>query len=289
MNNTMQRSQPPHGALIRVSGADCDAFLQGQLSHDMRSLRPESACLSSVNSPKGRVIATLVVCRLGADVGLLVAPDIAETLCQRLRMFVLRSKVSLEVDRDTTVTGWIATTTEADEHGANDWQCQAMGDALWLRAPGARPRWWCIGPTPEDAPSDVDDQAFALADIACGLPCIGQVQSDAHIAQHLGLQRFDALSFSKGCFTGQEVIARLHYRGGINRTAVRLRGAQQPPPPGTVITDGDGKTLAEVVNSAACAAGHEALAVWRGADAPVCIDTREAHWDVIDFDPPRPA
>ena len=289
MNNALQTSPPPHGALIRVSGADCDTFLQGQLSHDMRHLSPDAACLSSVNSPKGRVIATLVVCRLGEDVGLLVAADIAEALCQRLRMFVLRSKVQLELDTETPITGLIEASPAAAGDGATAWQCRQEANALWLRAPGHHGRWWCIGTPPGEASPHPNPQAFALGDIACGLPCVGQPQAEAHVAQHLGLQHFDALSFSKGCFTGQEVIARLHYRGGINRVPVRLRGQHAAPPAGSAIKDSDGKTLADVVNSATSNEGHEALVVWRGTEVPAWIVGADMRWEVCDFDPAHPA
>lgn len=282
MNNAMHTSTPPHGALIRVSGADCDAFLQGQLSHDMRALSAETASLSSVNSPKGRVIATFVACRLGEDVGLLVAPDMAEALCQRLRMFVLRSKVTLEIDSETVVTGIVHADGSASP--ATPWQCQWKDGRLWIRAPGEAARWWCVGASPAAELDEARTDAFALADIAAGLPCIGHAQSDAHVAQHLGLQRFGALSFDKGCFTGQEVIARLHYRGGINRVPIRIRGQQPPPLPGTALQDDDGRTVAEIVNSAATGDGHEALAVWRGTEPPEQIMTAAGSWQSLPFD-----
>lgn len=282
MNNAMHTSTPPHGVLIRVSGADCDAFLQGQLSHDMRALTNETACLSSVNSPKGRVIATFVVCRLGQDVGLLVAPDMAEALCQRLRMFVLRSKVTLNVDSETVVTGIVHADGNAPPPAP--WQCQWTDDRLWIRAPGQVARWWCVGTPPAADLGEERPNAFALADIVAGLPCIGQAQSEAHVAQHLGLQRFGALSFDKGCFTGQEVIARLHYRGGINRVPVRIRGQQPAPSPGTPLQDSDGRTVADIVNSAATGDGHEALAVWRGTEPPEQIMTAAGPWQALPFD-----
>jgi len=282
MNNATHVSTPPYGALIRVSGADCEAFLQGQLSHDMRALTPETACLSSVNSPKGRVIATMVACRLGEDVGLLVAPDMADALCQRLRMFVLRSKVTLSVDDSTPISGVID--TEASTPPASPWQCRWEGDQLWIQAPGRTARWWCIGTPPTANLDDTQPHAFALADIASGLPCIGKSQTEAHVAQHLGLQHFGALSFDKGCFTGQEVIARLHYRGGINRVPVRLRGDQPPPEAGTALQDGDGRTIADVVNSVAVDGGHETLAVWRGTEPPQHVETAEGIVQSLPFD-----
>ncbi|MHA7833712.1 MAG: CAF17-like 4Fe-4S cluster assembly/insertion protein YgfZ [Algiphilus sp.] len=241
-----------------------------------------------MNSPKGRVIATMVVCRLGEDVGLLVAADIADALCQRLRMFVLRSKVQIALDEETPVTGLIETAPAAAGTSTPAWQCTQQDHAIWLRAPGGHARWWCIGAPPAAVEPHPNAQAFALGDIACGLPCVGQPQTEAHVAQHLGLQHFEALSFSKGCFTGQEVIARLHYRGGINRIPIRLRSQHAARPAGSAIKDGDGRTVAEIVNTAAHDEGIEALAVWRGTEVPGQIAAADACWEVVDFDPPRP-
>lgn len=272
-------SPPPHGALIRVAGADAESFLQGQLSHDMRALGTDHATLSSLNGPKGRVLATLVVLRLGDEVGLLLAPDIAEAMLKRLRMFVLRSKVTLTLD-EAPVGGLVATGDAAQEA---DWAVARDGDGWRIRAPGHPARWWVAGTTGHGVET-TDPDAFAAADIAAGLPCIGAAQTEAHVAQHIGLQHFGALAFDKGCFTGQEVIARLHFRGGVNRVPVRLRGPGTPPAPGSALRNADGKALAEVVNSVGTADGCEVLAVWRGTELPGAAETAEARYTVVPFD-----
>lgn len=265
---------PPHGALLRVEGNDAEAFLQGQLSNDMRVLTRDCAALSSMNSPKGRVLATFVVFRLDEGFGLLTAPDILPAMQRRLQMFVLRSRVTLTADA-LPVSG-----TLGDE-SASDWALQRDGERLRIRAPGSPTRWWQIGAGPDPA---ADGDALAAADIAAGLPCIGSAQSDMHIAQHLGLQRFGALSFDKGCFTGQEVIARMHYRGGVKRMPLRLVGSGAPPEPGATLRDDAGSALADVVNSAATKAGCEALVVWRGLEAPEAVDCDQGRFEAHAFE-----
>jgi hypothetical protein len=275
VNTPSLSSPPPHRALLRVEGEDAQTFLQGQLSNDMRKLSAGRAALSSLNSPKGRVLATLVVFPTPAGYGLLMAPDIVAAMQRRLQMFVLRSKVTL-------------TPSEHMAHGILDgpttgaaWQIQQEAEALRIAAPGAPARSWLLGDAP-DAPRH--DTAFAAADIACGLPCIGAAQSDAHIAQHLGLQRFGALSFDKGCFTGQEVIARMHYRGGVKRMPLRLAGSGAPPGPGTTLRDEAGGALAEVVNSVATDDGCEMLVVWRGLEAPEVVECDQGRFEVRAFE-----
>lgn len=278
MHSTMVASPPPHGALIRVAGADAESFLQGQLSHDMRALGAGRATLSSLNGPKGRVLATLVVLRLGDEVGLLLAPDIAEAMLKRLRMFVLRSKVTLTLD-EASVGGLVATGDAGQEA---DWGITRDGEDWRIRAPGHPARWWVMG-TAGHGVETTDPDAFAAADIAAGLPCIGAAQTEAHVAQHIGLQHFGALAFDKGCFTGQEVIARLHFRGGVNRVPVRLRGPGAAPDPGSTLRNADGKAMAEVVNSVATADGCEVLAVWRGTEPPDTAPAVEQAFAVLPF------
>lgn len=278
MHSTMVVSPPPHGALIRVAGADAESFLQGQLSHDMRALGADRATLSSLNGPKGRVLATLVVLRVGDEVGLLAAPDIAEAMLKRLRMFVLRSKVTLTLE-EAPVGGLVATGDAAQEA---DWAVVHDGDGWRIRAPGHPARWWVPG-TARHGADTTDPDAFAAADIAAGLPCIGAAQTEAHVAQHIGLQHFGALAFDKGCFTGQEVIARLHFRGGVNRMPVRLRGPGAAPDPGSTLRNADGKAMAEVVNSVATTDGCEVLAVWRGTEPPESMETDEARFTALPF------
>lgn len=268
------KSPPPHGALLRVEGEDAQSFLQGQLSNDMRKLSSDCAALSSLNSPKGRVLATLIVFPTQAGYGLLMAPDIVEAMQRRLQMFVLRSKVQL-IRSEEVVRGLVGDATPGAE-----WQIQHEADHLRIRAPGAAARSWLIGGE-TDAPAD--DTAFAAADIACGLPCISSAQSDAHIAQHLGLQHFGALSFDKGCFTGQEVIARMHYRGGVKRMPLRLAGSGAPPEPGVTLRDESGNALAEVVNSVATSDGCEMLVVWRGLEAPEVVECDQGRFAVRAF------
>jgi hypothetical protein len=260
---------------LRVEGADAEAFLQGQLSNDMRKLDADMAALSSMNSPKGRVLATMIVFRIEEGFGLLMAPDIVEAMQRRLQMYVLRSKVTLTHDQ-RTVDGLLD-----DSDGEPSWRVTRATEALRIRAPGAPARCWQMG----ESPAGPDDgTAFAVADIASGLPCIGAAQSDAHIAQHLGLQHFGALSFDKGCFTGQEVIARMHYRGGVKRMPLRLAGSGAPPEPGATLRSNDGNALAEVVNSVATSDGCEMLVVWRGLEAPEVVECDQGRFEVRAFE-----
>lgn len=266
--STPCRSLPPHAALLHVDGEDAAGFLQGQLSHDMRAINAERAAPTSLSSPKGRVIATGICLALpSGGFGLLLAPDIAAAVQRRLQMYVLRSRVTLALAASGSVGGLVGGGTELDiALPDRAWACLPHDHGVLVRAPGAPARWWIIGPSPAAGLTE-SATAFAAGDIACGWPCIGQAQTEQHVAQHLGLQSLGALSFDKGCYTGQEVIARIHYRGGVNRIPIRLQGPSPAPEAGTVLTDADGKPTGDVVNAVAVGDGCEVLAVFRGPEA----------------------
>lgn len=287
MSPTWLLSPPPHAACLWVDGPDAESFLQGQLSCDMRQVSTSAASLASLNSPKGRVLATVVVFRsTSTRFGLLMAPDIRDAMQRRLQMYVLRARVALEAGSDaiglvaldpaaTGATGASSTAFAQTAGPNNGWM---------IRAPGTPPRWWLVdSPAPVD--KDTHPTAFAAADIASGLPCVGSAQSDQHIAQHLGLDRLGALSFNKGCFTGQEVIARIHYRGGVNRVPVRLAVAAPPLDAGSTLLDGDGRPCADVVNATHVDGGSECLAILRGRTPPDTLqDTAGNHYRILPFD-----
>jgi len=265
-----------HLATLRASGPDSDEFLQGQLSYDLRQLAAGRAQLAAYSSPKGRVLA---VCRLrrGDDGSVLidVSRRLAEPLLKRLRMFVLRAKVRLDVEPELGGLG-VAGDAAADSLGTLGLPLPAAAgelaatDALQiLREPGSRPRYALLGPEPALAalwpalaaralPAGTD--AWRLLDIDAGLPVVYPETQDHFVAQMLNLDQLGAISFDKGCYTGQEVIARLHYLGQLKRRLFRLRtdGASSAAP-GTPVVDVDGAGVGEVVDSAADGDGRLAL------------------------------
>ena len=266
-------------ASVRVSGAEAEIFLQGQLSADLRALKPDRAAWASYNSPKGRMLAVMLMIREGDAIDLWMPRRLVEPVSKRLRMFVLRSKVSLQAPGPLQ---WIAV---IGERGA-DWLAAAglpvpldplsigrSGNCTVLRAAGAQSRFAVIG-TPEAlAPMPVapatTDEAWRHGEILAGIPIVYPETQDRWVAQMANVDLIGAISFDKGCYTGQEVVARLHYLGNLKKRMFLVRGNGSPPVPGTAIRDaaGDGQAVGDVVDAVADDAGFVASAVLQVAVA----------------------
>jgi folate-binding protein YgfZ len=219
-------------ATIVVSGPDAVSFLQGQLSADIDSLPPGQTRLASCNSAQGRVQAVLTVVARQDGIALVLPTSIVDTTLTRLRKFVLRAKVTLK-------SGQLAVYGTA-----------ASGSrALLLESPTLAAR--------EDADAQ---RAWHLEDIRAGLPQVYRETHEAFVAQMLNLDLLDGISFEKGCYTGQEIIARTHFRGAIKRRMFRYTAACPPPAPGTRVTF-EGQHAGDVVDAEATTEGCELLAV----------------------------
>ena len=262
-----------HAALLdtvclEARGADAAAFLHAQLSRAVADLDVGSAPLAAWADPRGRVRALLRVCRL-PDRWLLTTPrDGADDLLKKLRMFVLRSKVTLARADDVAVTallgdddGWLAT------HGAHGdtppnrlvrrdvVTFVRVGPSYWLAlgAPAA-----LVSLTAGLSKGSAADAA--LAEIELGIPAITPALAERFVAQMLNLDALDAVSFDKGCYPGQEIIARVHNLGGVKRRARRYGTPAEPPAIGTPVLAA-GSQVGEVVRSAPARSGCELLAV----------------------------
>ena len=215
-----------HRSQILVSGADAELFLQGQLSCDVRKLSDQRAQLCSYNSAKGRMLAVLSAWRTADGYLLETETELIEPLIKRLRMFVLRAKVSIE-QQPLAILGWLGALPEPWQADDLDFAVTRLDELQAIRWPSpAGPRYSISGPTAAvaqlcDAPMAPaawgSTQQWRAADIASGLPTVFASTQDHFVAQMANLDHWGGLAFDKGCYTGQEVIARLHYRGAVKR------------------------------------------------------------------------
>lgn len=262
---------------LRVRGEDAEAFLQGQLSADLRLLGPDRALWSSYNSAKGRMLALPLAMRDGDAIELWLPTELLSALMRRLQMFVLRARVVMTAPAaDSAVLGVIGAAA-GDWLAARAWPAPAqvmqvtIADGLRvLRLPGAVPRFLVCGPSlvPDALPAgvpndDAAELAWRLADIEAGIARLTPATQDRWVPQMANLDWLGGISFDKGCYTGQEVVARLHHLGKLKKRMFRLHGTGAPPAPGTSILDagGDGQSVGEIVDAVPTDGGFVASAV----------------------------
>ncbi|WP_407276543.1 YgfZ/GcvT domain-containing protein [Halothiobacillus sp. DCM-1] len=256
------RTEPLPLATLQVSGADAAAFLQAMLTQDILSLPAGQATRAGLCNAKGRLLTDCLVTRRTADSGyhLTLHASLAEEIRRLLQRYVLRQKVTIEPTQERH-EGWIRPTADdctahnlpapVPLHGAFD----AVGSfVLWTHR-GDNPRLLCFQPATHGSPSAnplVPAEHWDAEEILDGLPQVVAATSGHFVPQWLHLDRLGAISFKKGCYPGQEVIARLHYLGKPNRQLVlgHIDGASAIAP-GTLLfsTSTDTRPPAETSES----------------------------------------
>lgn len=216
---------------ILVSGPDARTFLQGQLSCDVNVLTREKPLLAALNSPQGRVQAVLTLTEHDDGIVASVVASMADRTVERLRKYVLRSKVKIEATPSAhpePVEGFRVPTSAG----------QDRFDKLSVNGP----------------------ENLLLSPLRAGIPHVFAETHEAFVAQMLNLDVLGAISFNKGCYTGQEIVARTHYRGAIKRRMFRFAAQCAPPTPATRVLS-SGEHAGDVVYAASIDDGCELLAV----------------------------
>ena len=230
---------------VRVTGADAARFLQGQLSNDLGRVSAERSALAGFHNPQGRAIALLRIVQLAADDFLALLPrELAASVGARLSKYVLRAKVKVTDDSQSwRITGLVACGLGRAEPAPLAGYPEAAGEQRRLAervviCVGEQPaRWLLLAPAADaltrgESALHGDDLAHSVAagrevwrqlDIISGLPQVYAATSEEFVAQMLNLDLLGAIAFDKGCYTGQEVIARAHYRGRVKRRLQRFR------------------------------------------------------------------
>jgi tRNA-modifying protein YgfZ len=220
-------SRLPGHSILAVEGPDSGAFLQAQTMNDVSALAPGSWQWNGWLNAKGRVIALFALLHAEPGLYLAVLPDFAAPeFRDRLQRFVFRSKVALRHAEEFSCASRFPA-----EAPALDSRDTAQGDrrAGWLldMSGDATARHLLVLPSDDAALAPPDDDAnsqwFDL-DLAHGLPRLGPDQVEAWTPQMLSLDRLRAFSLKKGCYPGQEIVARTHYLGKARRGLARLEG-----------------------------------------------------------------
>lgn len=259
--------------VLRVSGADADKLLQGQLTCDLQALAPGATSPGALCDTKGRMFSSFLAHRGGdQEILLVMHHGLVETTRQTLGKYAPFYKVELEDASDqwralgihspdpcglVTARGEDCHCLRLDDHRALVLVPTARAQALWtaLRAdlaPLGEPDW-------------------ERQEIAAGRGEVRSETTGVFIPQMLNLQHIGGVSFRKGCYTGQEIVARMHYLGKLKRRMYRLALAAEPAPaPGTPIENESGKEVGTVVMAVADGGETQMLAVLtaQAAEAP---------------------
>ena len=233
---------------LAVTGPDARGFLQGQLSSNLDEVTPTRGQLSGWHDPKGRVLAFLRVLPWGEGFLLVTHAELAAAIEQRLRMFILRAKVTVEAGPRVygVAVGRAGPLAIGNglQVGVEPGDAACLDSASAMRMPG-RAGWLVVG-EPGDTPGPADAAAVAAweqAEVEAGIPEVYPATSGQFVAQMLNLDRIGAVSFTKGCYPGQEIVARAHHLGRVKRRARLFRVTGAPPAPGDPLADSGGTVV----------------------------------------------
>ena len=258
-----------HLAVIRAHGEEAGHYLQGQLSCDLHDVDTGGHLTGMHLSLKGRGLVSVRTVRDGDDYLMLCPTGQSEAVIKSLMKYRLRAKVDFQVEEQAVIialTGQLpATLPEPGQTGRN-------GQGLWLRYPNtehallitdtaqAESVWTVLA---QDR-TTTDANGGRQADIDAGEGMVYPGAEDLFLPQVLNYDVTAGVNFKKGCYTGQEVVARMHFKGKLKQRMQRINyTADVDLLPGQPLRNSDGKAAGEVVSSARTAQGHSALVVLR--------------------------
>lgn len=202
----------PYLSTARFTGDECGSFLQSQLSADIDALEPGDSTFACFCTPKGKVLGLLLIGRLGDDYIACAHSDLLPGILARLKIFVFRTRVVFEPDPEIRVFGTETTTDESA-----------------LFRPGVGDLAYTF--SEKTGTGDDDPGHWKERELELGVTWLNAASSDSFIPQMLGFDTIGAVSFSKGCYPGQEIVARARYLGKVKRKpmVVRVEGEAEIP------------------------------------------------------------
>ncbi|WP_421303528.1 tRNA-modifying protein YgfZ [Aeromonas veronii] len=214
-------------AITRISGQDRVKYLQGQVTCDVNALQPGQQTPGGHCDPKGKLWSNFRLLCLDDSLLLLTSPSVLERQLPELKKFAVFSKVEIAADErhatgiaGTGSDGWIAEQFGLEQSGLID-----GGMAVKIE----QDRWLLVSNQQADALPQGDESLWWGLEIKAGLPHMEAVHQGEFIPQMLNLQALDGISFNKGCYMGQETVARAKYRGANNRALFLLAGTAGEP------------------------------------------------------------
>ncbi|MDH5484312.1 MAG: folate-binding protein YgfZ [Gammaproteobacteria bacterium] len=227
-----------HLGLISVQGEDAAEYLQGQLTNDIHQVTPEHSQLSAACSPKGRMLANFRIFQRNNSYYLRLPLEQLESILKRLRMFMMMARVTIEDSSDSLIRIGVSG-PDIEKHlasiipqlpASNNAVTQSAGYTV-IRLAGPNPRFEIYAELDNIKKlwNHLDVHAAAVGagpwrmlDILAGIPTIYPVTAEAFVPQMTNMQLIDGVNFKKGCYTGQEIVARMQYLGKLKRRMFRI-------------------------------------------------------------------
>ena len=201
-----------HLSVLKISGDDAKEFLQGQMTQSADELNDDQIHLTSFCNAQGRVIATTLIQFWNEAYYLILGSDLLDDLTTCLSRYILRSKV-------------ILTKNEINIFGVfkKDTSKIVDSDSDSLKSLSNDPERFILLSNEYQGEDTIDMNNWILEDIKNGIPLINKINSLEYIPQMLNLDHLEGISFTKGCYTGQEVVARVQHRGKIKQRMFKFK------------------------------------------------------------------
>jgi hypothetical protein len=280
--------------LIRFSGAEAQAFLHNQLSCDVAALTPGKSTYGSYCTPKGRVLATFLLWRSGEDFFMQLPSPLRESIQIQLSKYILRSKVkATDASSDWTLFGVAGKDAAARVQRAVGDVPRSVHDvintqdAMVIRLPGDRYEIVAANNSPgiieslSGGAEKADPDHWDWLDIRAGVPLVLPATQEAFVPQMVNLDLIGGVSLTKGCYPGQEIVARMHFRGTLKQRMylANIAGSDRPQPGENLYSsDFGGQACGRIVNAAhSPEGGCDVLAVIQIASA----ERGDVHWNSL--------
>ncbi|MEE9354671.1 MAG: hypothetical protein V3U75_03695 [Methylococcaceae bacterium] len=249
---------------IKVSGQDAKTLLQGQATCNIEDVNEHQSSFGAFCNPKGRTFTTFIICQHNDNYFLLLPHQLIGSIVNRLKLFILRSKVMVDDVSDEFIQIGLTSRSTSNKpfpfFPIQDWNVKFEKDFMTIKVPSANSRFLIISAAndaqkvwaklqnilPAKARSSV---YWQQQDIFDGIPWTSSETTELFIPQAMNVENLDGISYTKGCYTGQEIVARTHYLGKIKRklTHGELISGTDPKPGESIHYANNNKTSAGTI------------------------------------------
>jgi len=246
-------------SFISIKGEGAEKFLQGQVSCDVKTLTDEQFSFGTINTPKGRMYGLFKIIRINKGFLLCVEPSTASMVIQQLSKYCVFFKCDINLEISYSAYGDIASYSSKDPQSelypTKALNVSKTSHQICLKLPSSKKNalfeiWFFEHSAPENVDDQTSDETWSTFETLQGIPELYAATQEAFILQDLNLQKLDAVSFKKGCYTGQEIIARMKFLGKQKKMTYLLTSPDKITVPAkSYIYASDGSKCGTVVRS----------------------------------------